>query len=176
MSAEVRLENSRLSATNLTIDAIATKTMLVTPDSAFGGNLTFAEAILAGSSEVTIIGGVITATTNLAISSQSTLNTTVGRNPANDGNTNDNDQQQDAAVVLTTIDNDVSVNISGAAVLSAGVLGPYSPTIPSRQLRMQMVRRVRQTLAERLQSRPSLVRPKILVSVILRSPRAATCN
>ncbi|MCC6510641.1 MAG: hypothetical protein IT423_16175, partial [Pirellulaceae bacterium] len=122
MSAEVRIENSRLNATNLTIDATATKTMLVTPDSAFGGNLTFAEAILDGSSEVTIIGGVIVATNNLSINAQSTINTTVGRNPANDGNANDNDQQQDAAVVLTTINNPVTVNINTGAILTAGGL------------------------------------------------------
>ncbi len=121
MSGQVTINGGRLDASNMTIEAKASKDVTITPESAFDGALSFAEVGLDVSAIVNIGGAaILNSDGTMSILADTNLISNVGRQPSDDGNSSDDDQAQDAAIAVSIVGSATQVIIGGASQLNAG--------------------------------------------------------
>ncbi len=115
-AAKISISGGSVTANNITLQADAVKTLIVTPDS----DIPIAEVIVNASANIAIQNSaVITATGTLTILAQSNMTTNVGRAPVDDSDATDDDAEEDAAIAVSVINNVTNVTINSGATLSS---------------------------------------------------------
>ncbi len=115
-SAMITVNGGSITANNITLEADAEKSLIVTADS----DIPVAEVIVNASANINIQNSaVITATGSLTILAESNMTTNVGRAPVDDGDATDDDAEEDAAVAVSVINNVTNVTINSGATLSS---------------------------------------------------------
>ncbi len=122
-SAKIDISGGTISAAGVTLQSVATVNVQITPTSAVNGQVSFATVVATSDADVEIRNGAsltTTGTSNLVILADSNVTTSVGRAPSSDGNANDDDRQEDAAIANATIVSTPSVRIAGSNLTIGG--------------------------------------------------------
>ncbi len=122
-TAKVDINGGTISAAGITLQAVATVNVTITPTSAVNGQVSFATVVVTSDSDVEIRNGATlttTGTSNFVILADSNVTTSVGRAPSDDGNAGDDDRQQDAAIANATIVSTPTVRLAGSTITVGG--------------------------------------------------------
>ncbi|MEQ1826224.1 MAG: hypothetical protein ABL921_09760, partial [Pirellula sp.] len=132
-AASITINGGSITATNINIEAKASKTIVITPETLFDDAISFAEVIVDSSASVSVLGSaIINATGDLTVLADSNMTTNAGRAPSDDGNASDDDTAEDAAIVVSVIDNVTNLSVTAGSSLSAtGMINLVSNNVVS---------------------------------------------
>ncbi|MEO1524344.1 MAG: hypothetical protein AAFX06_02860, partial [Planctomycetota bacterium] len=117
-TASVSMVGGTLSATNVTLNATATTNLTVNSAQVLNGALNVGGLAVISSASVDINGASdINATGTIDIDAASNVTASIVRGTEDDGDSNDDDKQEDAAVSIATVSSDSSVRVAGTSTL-----------------------------------------------------------
>ncbi|MEQ1830206.1 MAG: hypothetical protein ABL921_29885, partial [Pirellula sp.] len=116
----ISMMGGKITATNITLQAVSTVNVQINATTPLGDSLRFGTVIVVSDAKIDVAGSAqLAASGALLMEANSNVTTSVQRQPQADGNSAD-DKTTDAAISISIINSNANVHIGGASIITAG--------------------------------------------------------